>query len=169
MLTQLASGAGWTGLAAYMPTTSSLFSVSFRDMNTANNAFITSNAAAVPGTSASPALPDEVAVVVTMRTAKTGQANRGRVYNPAWATNALGAGGIVLAAAVTALGTWATNNLLAAFAPRGLTAVLGQPARASYTGTTGTLHPARTAGSIAITSAVVRDNHWDTIRRRGLK
>jgi len=73
------------------------------------------------------------------------------------------------AAAVTALGTWATDSLLQALEDQGYTPVIGQKARAAYTGTTGTQHPARPAGSEVITSATVKDNHWDTQRKRGLR
>lgn len=168
ILTALNTGASWTALAAFIASTASLGAVWMRDVRQAGMPIINSGAAGAPGTSASPELPDETAVVVTTRTAFVGQANRGRFYVPGWATNALGAGNVVAAGAVTALGTWA-SGIGPAFTGQGYTLSLGHPPRAQYTGSTGTVHPARVAGSLPITSVVVRDNHWDSQRRRGLK
>lgn len=168
-MTTLTTGANWTALAAHLASTASLASVSFRDVNTPNNGYVTSTGSAAPGTSSGTAVPDEVAAVITLRTAKTGQSNRGRIYVPGWATTALAAGGVMAAAAVTALTNWANGPLAAAFGPIGLVHVLGQPARQAYTGATGTDHPARAATSTAVTGYVIRDNHWDSMRRRGLK
>lgn len=164
----LASGGAWTAMAAFMPTATGLTTVSLRDVNTPNNALITATSGGALGTSASPSLPNEVAVVGTLRTAKTGPANRGRIYVPGFATNALGAGNIIAATAVTAIGNW-LNTISGALSAQGYTWVLGQPARAQYTSHTGTVHAARPAGSTPITSVSVRDNHWDSQRRRGLK
>lgn len=168
IMTAFSSGGAWSTLAAFFSTDTFLSAVTIRDLNTANQPLIQSNVASAAGTSASPALPNETAVNVTLRTALAGRANRGRSYVPGWATNALGAGNVVAAAAVTALNAWAQTwpNALAAGS---YTLVIGQPARAAYTGSSGTQHPARAAGSVQVTSLVVRDNHWDSQRRRGLK
>jgi hypothetical protein len=168
MRAALVAGANWTALAALMPTTGNLTRVDLQDIRTANNPVISSTGPATPGTSASPALPDEVSLVVTIRTARTGQANRGRFFIPNWATNAIGGAGVASAAAVTAAGGFA-SNILTAITGQGGTWVLAQPARQAYTGITGTQHPARVAGSLPQAGVVVRDNHWDTQRRRGLK
>lgn len=168
IMTALTSGAQWTALAAFLAPTCNLGAVTIRNVAVANQALISSTLGSRPGTSASPALPNEVAVAITFRTALTGIQNRGRMYIPGWATNAMGAGNIVAAAAVTALQNWAAL-IPTALSGSGYVFVLGQQARAEYTGSTGTLHPARAAGSVPITSQVVRDNHWDSQRRRGLK
>lgn len=168
ILTALTTGAQWTALAAFLATTSALAVVQIRDINSAGNPYIQSTSSGAGGTSASPALPNEVAVVVTKRTAKTGPQNRGRAYVPGWATNAMGTGNVVAAAAVTALGNWAATWTTAMQA-QGYTHCIAQPARAAYVGSTGASHPARAATTIDITSLAVRDNHWDSQRRRGLK
>jgi hypothetical protein len=90
------------------------------------------------------------------------------MYIPNWTADAAGGGGVALAAAVTALQNWA-NTITGALAGQGYTWVIGQPARNGYTGSTGTQHPARAASSQVVTSASVRDAHWDSQRRRGLK
>jgi len=158
----------YDALAAFFATTTILQSVSIRDVNTPNNALITSSLSSKAGTSASPSLPNEVALVVTLRTASAGRQNRGRSFVPGWATNALGAGNVAAGGAVTALQNWA-DTWSSSLSTNGYTYVLGQKKRQAYTGSTGTSHPARDATSTPITSTPVRDNHWDTIRRRGLK
>jgi len=168
LLTGLNTGASWTALAAFMPNTLGLAGVRLRDVRTANQPLILSTAAAAAGSSASPALPDETAVVVTLRTALAGAQNRGRMFVPGWATNALATGNVIAAAAVTALNNWA-NTIPTVMSGQGMTFSLGLRERAAYTGITGTQHPARPARAQPITSQSVRDNHWDTQRRRGLK
>src|SRR5215472_5189189 len=102
----LSAGGMYAALAAFMPSTGSLSAVTIRDVNSANQPLIQSTGTGGPGTSASPAISDETAVVVTLRTAMVGRGNRGRMYIPNWATNALGAGNVVAAGAVTALSNW---------------------------------------------------------------
>lgn len=168
ILTGLTSGGAWTALAAFLATSSGLSGVTIRDVNTVDQPLISNSVGGQPGTSASPSLPNEAAVVVTLRTAKAGAQNRGRMFIPGWATNALGAGNVVAAAAVTALNNWA-NTIPGVLGGQGYTWVIGQRERVAYTGSTGTQHPARAATSTQITSQSARDNHWDTQRKRGLR
>lgn len=167
-LSSLVSGATWTALAAFWPTTTGIGSVSVRDLNSAGNAYINSSGPAGLGTSVSAAVPSEMAVCVTFRTAKAGTGFRGRMYVPCWATNAIGSGDTVAAAAVTALQNWATTNIANAMTALSFTHAIAQPARKAYTGVTGTQHPARAAGSVDVTSRTVLNNTWDSQRRRGL-
>lgn len=168
IMTALSTGGAWTALAAFIASTAAINAIRIRDINSANQPILQSTNAIVPGTSASPAVPSEVALVITERTAFVGRANRGRIYVPGWATNALGTSDTVAAAAVTALQNWA-QTIPTALSAQGYTLSIVQPARNAYTGSTGTPHPARPAGSTPVTSLVVRDNHWDSQRRRGLK
>jgi hypothetical protein len=166
----LVSGANWTTLAAFIIPTARISAVLLRDIRQPNLPLISSTGAATPGTSTGTALPDEVAFCITLRTNQTGPGNRGRSYIPGWATNAIGAGGIVAAGAVTAAAQWASNSWGPAMVAAGGTNIgLIQPARNAYIGSTGTSHPARNAQIIPITGIVARDNHWDSQRRRGLK
>lgn len=164
----LSAAGPWGALAAFISTTNGIAAVEIRDVNTPNQAITQNTAGSANGISTSPALPNEVAVVITERTAFTGRMNRGRIYVPGWATNALSAGNLIAAGAVTALNDWA-QTIPTALSANGYTLVIGQKARQAYVGKTGTSHPARPAGSVPVTSLVVRDNHWDTQRRRGLK
>lgn len=164
----LASGAGWTGLAAYLMPACTLTSVSLLDVRTPNNAKVTSTGAAAAGTSAALAMPDECAVCVTLRTAFTGPANRGRMFLPGFAANAMGAAGVVAALCLSAINTWVAT-IPTTLTGQGITLSIGHPARAEYTGKTGTVHPARPAGLVPVTQIATRDNHWDSQRRRGLR
>src|SRR5882672_3363229 len=69
-----------SGLAALCATTTSLISVGLRDIRTANQPEFVSVAAAVPGTGAGNPLPNQLAAVVTLRTALAGRSFRGRAY-----------------------------------------------------------------------------------------
>ena len=166
----ISTGAGWTALAAFFASTVQLRSVSVLDIRSTTGTLFQSTGAAVPGTSASPALPDEVALAVRFVTPNRGPSGRGRIYIPGWATNALGAAGVVAAAAVTALGTWMSNTVFPAISAQIGAPVLGLPARNGYTSPlTGRVFPPRNATNVTITNVLVPDNHWDSQRRRGLK
>ena len=165
----LVAGSGWSTLAGFLAPTISLTRVELQDIRSAHNAAIPSTGAATPGTSAGTALPSEVAAVISIRTAKTGQAGRGRAYIPGWATNALGASDLIAAAAFTALTNW-TTNISNAITAAGLSWALILPERNGYTSpSTGTVHAHRDAVMAPVTSSLVRDNHWDSQRRRGLR
>jgi hypothetical protein len=164
----LTSGTQWDALKIFLATATFAAQVTLRDLNAPNQPIIPSANAGVPGTSASPSLPNETAAVITLRTAQVGPGFRGRIYFPGWATNALGAGNIIAAGAVTALTNWA-STIPTVLSGQGLQFALGQHSRIAYTGSGGKPHPARPANTVLITSQTVRDNHWDTIRKRGLK
>lgn len=168
ILTALTTGGAWTALAAFIAPTASLASVQLLDIRTPGQPIINASIGGAPGTSTGTELPDETAVVITLRTALTGPGARGRIYVPGWATNVVATGNVVAATAVTALQTWA-NTIPTALSAQGLTFALALPARAAYTGSTGTQHPARAARTQQITQQVVRDNHFDSQRRRGLR
>lgn len=164
----LTTGANWTALAGFLAPTVNFGAVQIRDLGQPNQPIIQSSRGVVPGTSAGTELPDEVALTVTLRTAFTGPQNRGRMYIPGWATNALGTGNVAAPGAVTALQNWA-SIVAGALNSQGYLFSIGHPARQAYTGRTGTQHPARSAGTVPVTTVVVRDNHWDSQRRRGLR
>lgn len=170
MLTALTTGAGWTGMAAFMATNTGLSSVSLRDHRQNDMPYINSTVGpGSPGASASPSLPNEVAVCVTLRTDRVGPNWRGRMFIPNFATNALGAGNVVAATAVTAINAW-VQTIFTAFTARTFTWSLGLHSRIQYTSPiTGKVHPARSAQVIHVLTANCRDNRWDSQRRRGLK
>jgi hypothetical protein len=169
IMTALTTGGTWTALAAFLATSTTFAQVYIRDMNTPDNPIIYGTATPAAGTSVSAALPNEVAACVTLTTAKAGPQNRGRFYVPGFATNALATGNVIAPAVLTALNNWSAV-IATAFTAQGYTHVIGQPHRAGYTSIhTGRVFPERLATSINVTGRSVRDNHWDTQRRRGLK
>jgi len=155
-------------LMAMLAPTVAFAAVELQDIRTPGNPVFRSTGAASPGTSSGTELPNEVALVLTLRTAKVGQQWRGRLYQPGWGTTALATGNVASPAAVTALQNFA-GAIGAGMSGSGLSWGLIQPARQAYTGITGVSHPARQAHIEPVTSTAVRDNHWDSQRRRGLR
>jgi hypothetical protein len=170
LFTAIKTGAGWTTLAAFLAPGTQLLGVSLLDVRVPNNVQVDSSGLAAPGTSASTALPDEVCLVYTIRTAKSGPGGRGRIFIPGWATNALGTNGVVAGAAVTALTSWVAGTLSTAINTNVGQACLGLQARAAYTSpVTGRVFPARAATTIPWSAAGGVNNRWDTQRKRGLR
>jgi hypothetical protein len=168
ILAGLTGSGTWTALAAFLAPTTNLPNVDIRDLNVVDTARIPGIAVSHPGTSAGTSLPNEVAAVITLRTANVGPANRGRIFIPGWATTALGSGNVIAAAAVTALGNWG-SIIAGVLSTSGYTLGVGHFSRLAYVGSSGTPHPARAAGVVPVLTASVRDNHWDSQRRRGLR
>jgi hypothetical protein len=166
--TALTTGAPYTALATHLANTTAIAGVTIRDINSPNQALISSTVFGTAGTGAGNALPNEVALCITAHTALAGRANRGRIYIPGWNTASVDVTNVALPAVVTDLQNWA-NTIQNALNAQGYQMCIAQPARAAYTGSTGTPHPARPAGSTPVSSLFVRDNHWDSQRRRGLK
>jgi|SRR5580765_3039494 len=164
----LTTGGLWTSFAGHLTTTTALASVTIRSVHAQDQPVVQSTGAAVPGTNAGVALPNEMALVVTERTALAGKSNRGRMYIPGYAAVEVLAANVASAAAVTDTTAWAAG-FIGIYATQGYTMVIGQKARAAYVGSTGTAHPARAATSTTVTSLLVRNNTWDSQRRRGLK
>jgi hypothetical protein len=91
------------------------------------------------------------------------------MYIPGWAVGASASGDVMAAAMVTALQNWA-NTIIGALSPSGYTLVIGQRQRAAYTSPiTGRQFGPRPPNTVTVSSLSVRDNHWDSQRRRGLK
>jgi hypothetical protein len=168
IMTGLSSGAAWTALAGQLAPSTALAAVHLRNVDVPNEPIIESTNPAVPGTVSGAPLPNEVAICITLRTAFTGRQFRGRMYLPGFTNAALGAGNTISGQTIDAINAWAAT-IRSVFSASGYTWVIGQKARAAYTGITGTAHPQRDADSVDITTALVRDNHWDSQRRRGLK
>ncbi len=149
-----------SGLAALMATTTSLVAVGIRDVRVANQAEFVSVAAAVPGTGAGNPLPNEVAAVVTLRTALAGKSFRGRAYFGGAIVGENTATGTISAAFNTALAAFMAS-VQTDMAAEGITlAILSRPrfvppALVAYAGT---ITP--------VTAIVTRDTEWDTQRRR---
>lgn len=165
----ITGGATWTALQVRLNVNTLLTGVTLTDIRSLSGLAVNSTGAGVPGTSASPALPDEVALVVRLQTNNRGRSGRGRAYQPGFAADSMAPGNTVLAATVTALQAWYANNVAIAIANNLGVVVLGLHSRVAYQSpSNGATIPARPATTVPVTSYVV-DNHWDTQRRRGLR
>lgn len=164
----IASALNTSGLLALLHTTTVFTGVSLRDKAVLHAPYIDSNLGTTPGQATGTALPNEVAAVLTERTAIVGPGGRGRIYITGFNTAQSITGNVMAGALVTALTTYATS-LRNAMNAQGQTMCLALPSRVAYTGSTGTNHPPRLAQTVDVTNIVLRDNHWDSQRRRGLK
>lgn len=169
--TAVIAGSNWTTFLGLIAPSVSFLGVTLLDMRDLLSSPIDSVQTAIPGTSAGTAMPDEIAVVVTMLTGRRGPSGRGRAYIPGLSGTAMAAGGVISGAAMTAVQTWFQQNV----SNQGIstnvgTHALGLPHRAAYTSPkTGRVFPERPATTVIVTSSIVKDNHWDSQRRRGLK
>lgn len=139
--------------------------VQVRDMSSFTNPISVATATTTPGTSASPAMPPGASIVLTENVAIRGKGVKGRMYLPGWATNADAGAGQITTAAQTAVNAFGTS-IASALSAQSLSPCVAQVARQQYAGITGTVHPARPAGHIAVTSYVCQDLLWDQQRRR---
>ena len=159
-------GSAWaTHIGIYVPTDCALGSCQVRDMSSADNAPFLSTGSGQQGTSTSPLLPLDVALVLTESIDKRGRGAKGRVYLPYWAANADAGNGLALPAVKTAMDGMGID-WKAAIQGAGLTPAVAKPARREYIGVTGTLHLERTASMATVMTYTCRDLHWDTQRRR---
>jgi hypothetical protein len=110
-------------------------------------------------------MPVNVALVLTENLNVRGRGAKGRAYLAGWATNADAGGGVAAAAVGTAMNAFGTA-VFNAITSAGFTPAVAKPARAAYTGYTGTPHLARAASYATVTTYVARDNIWDSQRRR---
>lgn len=154
-------------LGQNLHTSTALAGVGVRDLSAAHTTEFVSNVAASAGTGTGTALPPQNALVVTLRTGQAGQAGRGRIYYPGWASSADVGNGVASAAAQGAASSF-TNSLSTSMAQSGIALIfsIAHPARNGYTGKTGTVHPARAAGTVPITTILCENGVWDTQRRR---
>lgn len=167
--TAFTTGATWTAWALRMAPAAALELVGVRDLNVVDQVEYLSGTTLVPGTSATPQMPDEVAFVVSLKTAKAGPANRGRVYLGGLCQGDLTSGGVMLPAAITDAVAFVTTNIQGGMQANNLTLCIGQVHRQAYGPGTPPQHPERPAGTVDVTSIIARNNTFDTVRRRGLK
>jgi hypothetical protein len=167
LMASCVAGLTSSALAGQLHNSTSLFAVGLRDISAAHTTEYISTSAAGPGTGTGTALPPQTAFVVTLRTGTAGQGGRGRVYLPGYASSADVGNGTANSTVTTASPQFITTvsaGMNALTTP--LAFCLARPARAAYTGKTGTAHAARQAGTLPITAIVAENVVWDTQRRR---
>jgi hypothetical protein len=171
------SAVGTSLLAAELHTATTLNRCGLRSLDAANEVEFFDTGAPVAGTATGDVLPRAVALVATLRTAKAGHSFRGRVYIGGFSELANQTGANAAPSTATAVGAFITaiQNALKA---NGLDlAVLARPAEARVEtitvthadGTTSSKtksHPARTGQVTIVTAVEVRNQSWDSQRRR---
>jgi hypothetical protein len=110
-------------------------------------------------------MPENAAIVMTENINIRGKGLKGRCYLGGWSTAADAGGGVIAAAAQTAVNNFGTA-ILNALNAQSLTPCVAQIARQQYQGITGTIHQARPMGHPTVLGYVCRDLVWDTQRRR---
>lgn len=159
-------GSAWnTQLAAFMATTTIYQSVWIRDMSNPLNPVFQGTGTAIPGTSASPAMPVNAAIVMTEQINARGRGAKGRIFLGGWATNADAGQGLIAGTLQTAINNFGTS-LASALNGQGLTPCVAQVHRQAYVGITGTTHNDRPAGFVAVNNYTCQNLIWDTQRRR---
>jgi hypothetical protein len=159
------SSAWGTNIAPYCPPQTLLQNVFVRDMTNYTTPVYVGTGTAVAGSSASIAMPMGAAIVITENLSIRGRGAKGRIFLGGFATNADAGNGVIAAALVTAAAAFCTA-LYNAITAQSLTPCLAQVPRNAYTGVTGTVHAQRNAGHPSITAYSLRDNLWDSQRRR---
>jgi hypothetical protein len=139
-----------SGLQAQVSTFAQINSCGVRDISSPGNAEFVGVGAAVVGTSAANLLPRQVAYCVTLRTARVGKSNRGRIYLPGFGVLQNEPGGTATAAVQTAAAAFG-EAVRAALPGQGLT--LSIVSRKNLT-------------TEVVTLCQGRDLQWDTIRGR---
>jgi hypothetical protein len=159
-----------SGLLAALDVETILQKVGYRNMSSdspgVGYAEIISAGTEMPGTaSGGSSLPAQIALVVSLRTAFSGQANRGRCYLGGFNTGAQDLAGRVQGGVADNAVDF-LEGVQSALDTAGHQLCIAQPARKAYVGRTGTNHPARDADSVPVTNIVVLNNVWDTQRLR---
>lgn len=154
-----------SGLAALMPNSSILVAVGIRDLRTANQVEYISTATEVVGTGSGDALPNELAAVVTLRTALAGKRYRGRVYMSGANEAQNSTNGVIVPGFNTAITDFITA-VQSDMGTQGITlSVLSRPTYLNLAPPADTL--VWPGALTPVTSITARDLNWDTQRRRG--
>jgi len=162
----IVASTGWTDIHPLLATTTLLLGLEIKDIRAPHLGSIASSAPAAAGTDVNRPFPDQIALVVTLLTDGSGRSNRGRTYVPGWANDAGDASGLATVDAVLAAEVF-MSAVRDAMAAVGFEMAIGHRGHAAYISpATGIEVPAELAGSVPVSSVRVRDNKFDTQRRR---
>lgn len=140
-----------SGLRALQPTQISLNYAAVRDISSPNLPEFIGTGASQPGTAAAgQALPPQIALVVTLRTAKAGKPFRGRSFVPFWHSSANDTSGNATAAAQTAAKAF-IDGIDSGLTPLGFDLAVVSRLQVENN---------------VVTATIVRNAAWDTIRKR---
>lgn len=151
----------WTAnMAPHCPPDTALAGFSLRDLRTQGMAPVNNTVAGGVGTGTGDRLPNQIAICLTVRTARAGKAFRGRNYWPGLSETASGPGGTLTAGAHTSIAAFATGYLTAVNRSGCNLVVLHRP----LYGIDGSITVPGTIENA--TQVVLRDDVLDTQRRR---
>jgi hypothetical protein len=156
-----------SNLAPQMVPAATFTAVEIRDMTLPTNPVFVGTGTALVGTGTPPAVAPENAIVLTEDVQKRGRGLKGRIYLGGW-SNTADAGNGVISAGASGAATGFATALFAAVSGAGLTPCVAELPRQAYTGLTGTTHQQRAADHPPVSTYRLRNNEWDTQRRRGL-
>jgi hypothetical protein len=154
-----------TGFSGALATTTSFVAVGMIDLRTEGVPEVRSTGTAAPGIGVEAALPDQVSLVITERTNKTGKSHRGRIYTLGMTTAQVGAGGLCQSAGADAALAW-YQAIQAAMNTEGWRLAIRSPALPVRPSKPGGDLPAKPYEITEVTQMLVRDLIFDTNRRR---
>ena len=154
-----------TGFINALASTTTFDQVGVTDLRNSSVPEILSTGTPVPGLDLNPALPDQVAFVITERTAKTGRSHRGRIYFMGYATDDMDTNGHFLSGVVGNTVAFA-NAIKTAFSAQGMPLAIRSPALPERPSKPGGTLPAKIYEITDVTELEARDNIPDTNRRR---
>jgi len=161
------AGDGTTaGYFAFLSSQTALQAVDIRDLRTESQGLFQSTPGAVPGGGVANALPEEVALVCTLRSDLAGRAHRGRIYLTGFDASSIDAQGHAVAGLTLAAELWVNSALLGSFNFVGMTMAIAHRGHNAYVNKLGNTVPAEATGSDRVTQTIVRDNIFDSQRRR---
>jgi hypothetical protein len=137
--------------------------VALRDMRTPNNAEIESTGPPLISTSPEDSLPPQTAAVITLRTAKAGKSFRGRIFLPGFNESANDGSGRITSDAFAALQVFANSVPTLYTGGLQLCVASRQVVNRAPGAGCAVLRPSQVT---PVTQALIRDNIWDTQRRR---
>jgi hypothetical protein len=145
------ASAAWTAYKPYVNSAAQFAGVWIKDLRgPVSYPYYKSSGAATAGTGAALQLPPGVAACVNLSTLFAGRNARGRVYLPGLDSASMNTTtGLFLAAFQTAAQNFITA-VQTALTTSSITLAVLNPARAAYTGRTGTVHAARNAAILAV-------------------
>ena len=106
LMDAISTSAEWVAWAAYLNTGTHLLAVKLRSLHEANNVQWISTSAQADGLATDGALPEEVALCATLKTAVAGRKGRGRIYLPGIDKAGCGSAGDAFDAVRTAGAAW---------------------------------------------------------------
>lgn len=165
MFTAMVGSGDWPLWLQSLPVDTTFVGFDIRDMRMPNSPLLQHSFTAIPGTAATGPLPPQTCIVLTLRTANAGAQFRGRIFCGALATVNSDATGHISTVGMAAP-THYVSAIGSGFAAIGWQLGLAQrflPARPGHGNVT---LPERPAACVPVTATIVRDNIFDTQRRR---